>query len=157
MATVNMYWYSGSAWKETDNLHVYDSSWKQVVECYIYDAGSWKLCHVAPVTLNSFTINDTSIGCDPTEGSFRASWTYTAYTTTPWTVKLEYSFDSGATWAQYNTYNLTDSPQDQSMDGIPGFTSLDNTYFKLKVEYTTQSAISGSGTPQTRTPTYICV
>jgi hypothetical protein len=156
MATVNMYWYD-SAWKETDTLHVYDGSWKQVTECYIYDAGTWKLCHVAPVTLNSFTISDTSFGCDPTLGVFRAAWTYTAYTTTPWTVKLEYSFDSGASWTFFGSYSLTSSPQDLTIEGVPGFTSLDNTYFRLKVEYTTQTAISGSNTPQTVTPSYICV
>lgn len=159
MSTVNMYWYSASLWRETDELYVYDGSWKQVVECYNYEPGSstWKLCHVAPVSLNSFTITDTSVGCDPTLGNFQAAWTYTAYTTTPWTVRLEYSFDSGANWALFNNYVLTDSPVTSlSLDGVPGFTSLDNTYFKLKVEYTTESAISGSSSPRTATPPFAC-
>lgn len=156
MSTINMYWYSGSAWRETEELYVYDGSWKQVVECYIYEAGTWKLCHVAPVSLNSFTVTDTSFGCDPTIGNFRAAWTYTAYTTTPWTVSLEHSFDNGANWTLYNTFALTDSPVDGALDGVLGFTSLDNTYFRLKVEYTTQSAISGSSSPRTSTPPFAC-
>jgi hypothetical protein len=155
MAQVNMYWYSGSAWRETDELYAYDGLWKQVMECYIWD-GSWKLCHYAPGSLDSFNIFDTSIGCDPTEGSFQATWTYTTPSTSMWTIKLDYSFDSGANWNLYNTYNLTDSPIDESLNGFVGFTSLDNTKFRLRMELNATNAISGSNAPRFKDPPYIC-
>ena len=159
MSQVNMYWYSGSAWKETDELYTYNSgSWKRVMECYIYD-GSWRLTHYADGSLNSLTVTDTSIGCDPTLGNFSAAWTYTVPSGFEgmWEIDLDYSFDGGSNWNLFSANQaLTSSPIAGSLDGIPGFTSLDNTNFRLRMELVSNNAISGSSSPRTASPPYAC-
>jgi len=155
MPQVNMYWYSGS-YRETDELYTYNSgSWKQVMECYIWD-GSWKLCHYAPASLDTFAVTDTSPGCDPTEGTFQAEWTYTTPSTSMWNIKLDYSFDNGANYTEYNVYNLTDSPINESLNGIFGFTSLDDTDFRLRMELVSNTQISASNAPRFADPPYPC-
>lgn len=95
-----------------------------------YSLSQWySYNHTAPSpNLATFTVIATT---DPIYGGFLASWTENGglaiaqYT-------LWYSFDSGATYTTFGTYgqNVYDSGY-QSVEGLPGFTSLDNTYFRL--------------------------
>lgn len=154
---VAMYWYSGSAWKETDQLYAYNSSsWKEVVECYIWD-GSWKITHLSPSSLDDFDVYDESSGCDPTEGTFGITWAYSSAHPNDYNIKLDYSFDSGTNWNLFNTYGMNDSPQSSlSLNGFVGFTSLDNTKFRLRMEWISNTAISGSNSPKFDDPPYPC-
>lgn len=95
-----------------------------------YSLSQWySYNHTAPSpNLATFTVIATT---DPIYGGFLASWTENGglaiaqYT-------LWYSFDYGSTYTTFDTYGqgVYDSGY-QSVEGLPGFTSLDNTYFRL--------------------------
>lgn len=154
-----MFWYNtGSAtWRETEDLYVYHSStWKQVLQCWIYDGINWRLTHTAPTSLDTATIGDTS--CDPDLGNFRASWTYTSPNISDWEIKIEYSFNSGSSYTVLaNNIDPTTSPYDGTVEGLSGFTSLDNTYFRINLVSTVDNATQADNSPQVETPSYPCV
>jgi hypothetical protein len=81
--------------------------------------------------IQSFAVIGTT---DPQYGGFSASWSYVSGTSVNVTdTYLDYSFNSGSSWSQFtylsgtSTTSITDS-----VEGLQGFTSLDNTYFRLR-------------------------
>jgi hypothetical protein len=149
-----MYWYD-STWKQTTDLWVWNGSWTNVQECYIWDGSNWKLCHTAPASLDSFSICD--ISCDPELGNFRASWTYTSAFASNWKIELAYSFDSGTSWPVYdNNIDITTSPYTGTLEGFFGFTSLDNTYFRLRMIDVATSTVDATNSPRYAYPTFAC-
>lgn len=149
---MQMSFYSGSSWVTTTNLSVRSgSSWVDVQNCYIYGSGSWNLCYSRTSgdvgSLDSFTVY--GIG-DPTTGNYELNWTYTA--TTPANMVLEqfYSFDSSS-WVSKGTIDITTSPYTDTVEGEVGFTSLDNTYFKLAMS---SASLQSSGSPKFQEPPY---
>lgn len=85
-------------------------------------------------SISSFAVIATTA---PQYGGFNASWVYTSGTSVSITdTYLDYSFNSGSTWNQFtylsgtSTTSITDA-----VEGLPGFTSLDNTYFRLRAYY----------------------
>jgi hypothetical protein len=149
-----MYWYD-TAWKQTTDLWVWNGAWTNVEECYIWDGSNWRLTHTAPASLDSFNICDVS--CDPTQGNFRASWTFTATYSANWKIQLAYSFDSGNSWPIYdNNIDITTSPYTATLEGFFGFTSLDNTYFRLRMIDVTTSTVDATNSPRYAYPTFAC-
>lgn len=150
---MTMHWYD-TAWKLTTDLWVWNSAWTPVQECYIWDGGYWKLCFTSAASLDSFVICDTSH--NPSYGNFTASWTYTTATPENWKIALYYSFDSGSTWTALNTnISITSSPYDGTVEGLVGFSSLDDTYFKLRMIDVTTSTIDATNSPRYQYPAYI--
>ena len=149
-----MYWYD-TAWKETIDLWVWNGAWTNVEECYIWDGSNWRLTHTAPASLDSFNICDVS--CDPLLGNFRASWTFTAAYSANWKISLSYSFDNGASYTVYdNNIDITTSPYSNTLDGFAGFTSLDDTYFRLRMIDSAGGTIDATNSPRYAYPAFAC-
>lgn len=95
-----------------------------------YSLSQWySYNHTAPApNLATFEVIGTT---DPIYGGFLASWTESGGLAIA-SYELRYSFDYGATWPLFDNYGqgVYDSGY-QSLDGLVGFTSRDNTYFKL--------------------------
>lgn len=70
----------------------------------------------------------------PIYGGFNASWSYVSGTSLNVTdTYLDYSFDYGATYNQFQYLSGTGTTSIiDSVEGLPGFTSLDDTYFRLR-------------------------
>jgi hypothetical protein len=140
-----MYWYNASTWRPQTDLWVWNGSvWKEVQECYIWNGSTWKLCHQALGTINSATGYDSSGVCDPTLGVFKITWTYSGNATDAY---VDYAFGSPSGWTAYGggvSVPAGDLEYSGSVEGFPGFTSLDNTYFRLRLEY--------NGTPINNSP-----
>lgn len=154
-----MYWETTPAsgtWRLTKDLWAWDGSqWKLVKQCYIYTGLAWELCHVAYSSLDSFVLYNTASFCDPTVGNFQATWTYTTGDVADWGMTLEYSFNSGVSWSPYASgIALTSTPYNGTMDGIPGFTSLDSTYFRLSM---LSGATHADLSPRIAYPTFPCL
>ena len=67
--------------------------------------------------------NICDVNCNPTDGTFRASWTYTAGTPSNWKIRLEYSFNYGSSYTVFNdNIDITTSPFTDSLNGVSGFT-----------------------------------
>lgn len=152
-----MYWETNPAtgnWQLTKDLWVWDAgAWQPVRAAWIWSGSAWEQCHVASGSLDSITVKD--VACDPVLGSFRVSWTYTTLFPSEWTITIDYSFNGGSSWTTYDSgIDLTTSPYNGSLDGLPGFSTLDSTDFRI-------SMVSGStqatSSPRYAYPTYICV
>lgn len=149
-----MFWYDGS-WKETQELFVWNGAWTPVQECYIWDGSNWRLTFTAPSYLNSFSICD--VNCNPTDGTFRASWTYTAGTPSNWKIRLEYSFNYGSSYTVFDdNIDITTSPFTDSLNGVSGFTSLDDTYFKLSMVDSSGGTVHAINSPRFAYPAFSC-
>ncbi len=112
------------------------SSW------YSYD-------HNAPSpNLFTFSVIGTT---DPIYGGFLASWSENGGLAIA-SYNLWYSFDYGASWSSFSTYGqyVYDSGY-QSVEGFVGFTSLDNTYFRLTA---TTYGIEVPGSPKFAYPPF---
>lgn len=160
--SVGMFWYTSSAWQETQDLYVNDGQrgdpWKRVIECYIYDGSAWKLCFIAEASLDSFTVLDDSSGCDPTLGNVLISWTYSvpAGTEGDWYINIDFSFDNGSSWTQWKSnLGLDDGPIGDSLDGQVGFSSLDNTWFRLRM-VRVADGIPATNSPRFAYPPFAC-
>lgn len=94
-----------------------------------YSLSQWySYDHTTKPNLATFSVIGTT---DPVYGGFVASWTENGGLAIT-LFELRYSFDSGASWPLFDNYGEGSTGSgNQSMDGIAGFTSLDNTYFKL--------------------------
>jgi len=81
--------------------------------------------------ITSFVVLGTT---DTIYGGFNASWSYISGTSLNVTdTYLDYSFDYGATYNQFQYLSGTSTTQIiDSVEGLPGFTSLDDTYFRLR-------------------------
>jgi len=81
--------------------------------------------------ITSFVVLATT---DPLYGGFNASWSYVSGSSLNVTdTYLDYSFDYGATYSQFQYLSGTGTTSIvDSVEGLPGFTSLDNTYFRLR-------------------------
>ena len=152
-----MYWETDPAsgtWRLTTDLWVWDGSiWSPVKSAWIWSGAQWELCHTAPASLDSFAIYDRI--CDPTLGVFRATWSYTGVDITSWNIAVDYSFNSGASYTTH-TSNIdpTDLQFDGTLDGLSGFTSLDNTYFRLRL---LQGSVNATNSPRYAYPTFPCL
>lgn len=100
----------------------------------LYTLASWYgYNHAATAPgISSFSITGSG---DPTLGIYTASWSYISGSSGNVTdTTLYYSFDYGSSWT--TIVNLsgtgTTSYGPDSLEGLPGFTSLDNTYFRLR-------------------------
>lgn len=152
-----MYWYNSGTWRETTDLSVWNgSTWKQVLQCWIWDGIAWKLTHTAPTILQNVVVSDYPL-CDPTNGSFRVTWSYTSANIDDWYLRIEYSFNGGASYATYLSFiDPTSSPFDGTLDGVGGFTSLDNTYFRISLISSADDTTNSIDSPQVRTPPFPC-
>lgn len=152
-----MYWYSGSAWKDTTDLWVWDGSWKAVQKCWIWD-GSWKLTFdsLPAITLTSVDVTDASGVCDASGPSnilltFDQLWGNYGIDLT-----FSYSFN-GSTYATFVPIELSvgDYTYEAYYDfsGVGGFSSLNSTYINVEAK------IAGNhitNSPTTTTPPYSC-
>ncbi len=128
-----MYWYNSATWRPTNSLYVWNGSvWKEVQACYIWNGSTWKLCHQALGTITSVTGYDSSGVCDPTYGVFKITWAYTGNADTAY---VDYAFGSPSGWVQYGSVTASTGFLEGQVEGLPGFTSLDSTYFRLRIEY----------------------
>lgn len=154
-----MFWETtppSGTWRQTEELWVWHTgAWQLVKAAWIWSGSQWELCHTAAASLNSFILYDASGVCNPTLGTFQATWAYTSAVPSEWSITLEYSFDFGSSWQTYASgLDLTSGSYTGSLDGYFGFTSLDSTYFRL-------SMVSGStqatNSPSIATPPYTCL
>jgi hypothetical protein len=100
----------------------------------LYTLASWYgYNHAATApSISGFYVNGTG---DPIYGIYTAYWTYTAGSSGSVTDSiLYYSFDYGSTWVQIVSFSGTGTTSygPDSLEGLPGFTSLDNTYFRFR-------------------------
>lgn len=102
--------------------------------------------------------NDAITPCDPTLGKYSVQWSFIP--SLPTTIlngtraMIEYSLDGGSTWVIANaSVAASIGYYDGDLYGVAGFTSLDNTRFRLTI-YNGQARLSG--TPFTFTSPYSC-
>jgi hypothetical protein len=154
-----MYWYDTNTqtWRETVDLFAYDDGqWKQVIQCWIHDGIDWKLTHTAPTTLSSVFVFDSF--CDPTSGNFRVTWSYNSPNISDWAIHVEYSFNSGVSYNTLtNNADASTGQYDGSLEGVSGFSSLDNTYFRISLKSIADGSTNAISSPQVRTPPFACL
>lgn len=102
--------------------------------------------------------NDSVTPCDPTVGKYSAQWSFIPGL--PSTIlngtraMIEYSLDGGFTWIiDAASVDASLGFYDGDLSGVVGFTSLDNTRFRLTI-YNGQARLSG--TPIVFTPPFSC-
>ena len=105
------------------------------------------------LTLESITIEDRSLGCDPTQGLAVVNWVIGG-PTTGLLLDIAYNFDGGSTWYDFQTgIDATLTVVNIDVSGVFGFTTLDAIYFRITVR-------SGSGdifnSPRYGNPPYPC-
>lgn len=154
-----MYWETTPAsgnWRLTTDLWVWNgSAWLPVKSAWIWTGAAWELCHVAPTTLDSFTLYNSAAFCDATVGNFRATWSYTSGDIASWTISLDYSLNYGSTYTTFASgIDPTTLQYDGTMDGIPGFSSLNATYFRLRL---VQGGVDATNSPRYAYPTFPCL
>lgn len=150
-----MFWYQTGVWRETQDLYVWNgTTWKQVLQCWIWNGLDWKLTHNAPSTLSTVTIRD--LYCNPTGGIFEASWTYSSPNPNDWQIKIEVSFSGGSWTVVQAGTTLDNTPYVDDLTGLPGFTSLDNTDFRVSMLATSDGTTHAINSPATRFPPYAC-
>lgn len=137
-----MFWYDAGSWKTTNNLWVYDGSWKLVLNCWIWDtsSSSWRVCFTPTASLDSFGIFNFG------GGSLEASWTYTANVGSDWRMYLDYSTDSGVTWANLSNHAVTASPL--------AFTGSSSDWYRLRMVFATDTSYAANGSPIVVSPPY---
>jgi hypothetical protein len=143
-----MYWFNGGSWRLTTDLSVYNGgSWRQVVECWMWTGSSWQSCHVAPTSLSSVTVRDNL--CDPVLGAYRVTWSYNSPNIGDWFIRVEANFSNTGWNIVADNISPTFSPYTDSVDGFPGFSSLDNTDFRISLLAVSDGATNAIGSPVT--------
>jgi hypothetical protein len=151
---MTMYWYD-SAWKTTTNLYAYDSStWKEVLACWIHDGIDWRIVHQAPSSLDSATVTDTS--CSPTLGNYSVAWTYSSPNIADWIIRIEAQFSGGGYQTLVDNLDPTTSPYADTLDGFAGFTSLDNTDFRISLLDASSGTLHATNSPLIRSGPFSC-
>jgi len=128
-----MFWRDSNQWKETIDLYVRDNNqWKQTRGVWIHDGLDWRLAFAGNTTLTSANVVCLS-GGTPEDGNFTASWSYTSVSISDWIIRIEARF-SGGSWALVDTtINPEDLSYTSSVEGFAGFTSLENTDFRISL------------------------
>ena len=100
--------------------------------------------------LVSFDVTDT--GVSPLIGDFDAAWIYSGYKA-GYLIFIDYSFTSDTgPWTQILASRDPDTvPYSGSVNGEVGFTSLDNTWFRVRLE---RSSVQATNSPLTDSPPY---
>ena len=145
-------YYSG-AWRTATNIWVFTGgSWQPVKRVWGHHDGAWRAAF-NDMVLGTITVSDSSFGCDATLGQFQVSWT-TSGDTTGANLFIDYNFDGGSGYSNLATIDPTTSPYDGDVSGEVGFTSLDSTYFRIRLSGAEGAANSS---PQFASPAYACL
>ncbi len=105
-----------------------------------------------PMSLDSAVIQDSSGLCDPSEGEGRLQWVTTG--DRPGSV-IEFAYDVGSGYVVSDPA-LAPSLLEHNFDmtGIPGFTSLNSTNFRVRL---LSAGVDLPGSPIFLTPPYSCI
>lgn len=146
--------YDGAAWRTAiTGTAAYDgTAWRTAVGIWVSDGATWRK-GFTNLSLSSVTVKDTV--CNPTNGQFRVYWTYTGDVGS-YTITIEYRLGTGSS-NPWNTYISgvapTTSPYDGDLSGYAGWSTLNDTDFRIHLTDGTEA----NNSPIIVYPPYACV